>query len=487
MQDNELKTKILEIKSDIKDLDEKIENQKLIQVHLKNQTAIIDIAKEIDALSFEKDEKLSLLENTSGILEEYKNKKKHFIENQGEFKNLLSKTFSDNYYTSLSNRVLEYNPVNSKGHKIPLEKKLSDEEQITRKDINRLWELPNEILKAIRAKDTNLSTELIKEEYKLKAKHFKDELEADTKAVWIKKQINGELRKFIKEIKVYFYGFTEEEASKPFDDRSGDSTLDKHKDHLIEFFEKLEDEPEPKPKFKNGWNTSEICKHLGLERRTYKRYIEANILPDLKGTHHKLNQYKKVLVKKGNRGVKADLNNKYSQFFAYSIEFTDLCKPNEIRYVLPYYKDNTQGISFNLNTKSGRWELMDSFGDKEIKLRKSKSEPKNKKDVLYIEDDPILRKGFDMLVGYFRKFETNHDAVDSIDISLEKIKKLKTKEEKQEYISKIVKDIQTFQHNTIQLNRIVETIPDMELQNEKELFNQVAELIENQLKDSAKK
>ena len=41
------------------------------------------------------------------------------------------------------------------------------------------------------------------------------------------------------------------------------------------------------------------------------------------------------------------------------------------------------------------------------KLRKSKSEPKNKKDVLYIEDDPILRTNltdFSKDIFFIQKF-----------------------------------------------------------------------------------
>ena len=70
---------------------------------------------------------------------------------------------------------------------------------------------------------------------------------------------------------------------------------------------------------------------------------------------------------------------------------------------MPYYKDVTQGISFDLNTSNGEMLFNDSFGKKEIKLnrlpatapkRLKEIEKQNEKNTFYISDDAIYAKSF---------------------------------------------------------------------------------------------
>ena len=108
---------------------------------------------------------------------------------------------------------------------------------------------------------------LEKEEAKLIKKYFKKEKEADEKAFEFKSALNGQLRRFIKEIKIYAFGFPLGEASAPYTDRDDkQSTFEKHYEDMIasstkDFLSELDKLSPKKPD--KGWEKTEISEKTG--------------------------------------------------------------------------------------------------------------------------------------------------------------------------------------------------------------------------------
>jgi hypothetical protein len=486
LQNKELQNKLLEIKAEVKELEIKIADQKKLLPLIKNETALEEIAGEIDLLSNDKDEKLLMLENQKLILEEHQNQKQDFVNSEKSIKDLITKCNNDNVYYALATKVKFYNPVGGNGHRVPLAFKLSDSQKEEKADIDRLWILPRYIIDAVKSEDKELSTKLESEEMQLKKKYFAKEVKLDEEALVTKKRLNGELRKFIKKIKVYPYGFTTGEPSRPFDVRKGKPLVDLHKEGLSTFLGGLNDESteEPKPKYKKGWTIEEISGFLKMERRSYNRLIAKGKIENYKGTNKSLISLRKKVLESGARGQTMMQDKSYSRFLGYSIEFTDLCKPNEIRYVLPYYKDAKKGISFNLNTRTTKWNFVGGFGEKKIALTRNEFVHSSHKqeDLIIIQDDPIFNKGFELTTNIFRKAE-QESAKNSFNFNKEDFKKLKTKEEKKSYFLKGLEKMKTLDSNYQNLNQILKLFPESDKEISDEGFNKIEKIIDRWFKD----
>jgi hypothetical protein len=413
LQDKILQRKILEIKADISEIDININDQKRLLPLLKNENALKDIASEIDSLSDKKQELLIKLEDTKIILNEFENQKKSFVENEKNVKELIDKTFNDNVYKALTARMVYFNPLDGARKKIKPSKPFTKEELEEKVEIDRLWILPRKIIDSLKDKNNELHSRLTEEQDKLLLKYFSKEVEADKKGFEFKKKLNGELKKFIKEIVIYPFGFSLGEPTKPFDDREGESLVSEHKASLKAFLKgfKGNEISKHKPNASTGWEKREISKLLGISQGALRRYVDKDIIPDLSGTKESLKIIQDKLIENNLASAyQTIMHNDYSKFFGFSVEFTDLCKPDVIKYVLPYHQDITQGISFSYNKKTGKTGFGGSFGKKEIKLKRVKAnmpkiiEDKYKdKDIFNVSDDPIYEEAFKLMFNHIGK------------------------------------------------------------------------------------
>ena len=162
-------------------------------------------------------------------------------------------------------------------------------------------------------------------------------------------------------------------------------------------------------------------------------------------------------------------------FGGYKIEFTDICKPDMERYVLPYYENCKQGISFNLNTKNGKWDYQGSFGEKEIKMLRPKTETAKEmekekygdKDIFYVEDDSIYFKGLSLMMKASHSKESEIIDEISAEINKKKFLALETDEERKIMLSKafaqmdvemesLLQSVELFHDGTESINDIPE-------------------------------
>jgi hypothetical protein len=382
--------------------------------------------------------------------------KKNFVDSKEQLQVILEKSNNDNYYYAIQEKLIDY-------ANIP-DGELNKDQVKEKNDLHRIWDLKQVIKDAVNSKD---STEedverLEKEQEKLKKKYFAKEIEADANAYEYRLQLNRELKKFIKRIVLYPYGFPADKPSKPFIDREGESTSKKHTEEALTYIHNLKSETflKYKPKNKNtGWTEAEISRYLDIPRTTLRNYYKKKLLPDVRGTNDSLKKLWKAYMEYGKKSIKSSSENlnreELTKFYAYKIEFTDMCKPDMEKYVLPYYKDVTQGISFNLNTKNGAWDFEGGFGGKEIKMLRPNTDYAKKKlegkRIFYVEDDPVFHKGLHfMLSATNQKWEEILENINSV-FNKENFLKCETPEQMNDFfnnaLSQILIDLKSLQQN----------------------------------------
>ena len=396
--DNQIaERKVLETKAEISELDIKINDQKRLLPLIKNDNELKKIAETINDLGDEKDELIKLLEDQQDNLRKHIQDKQALAKSKQNIQELLELANNDNFYMALQAKLIEYG-------KIP-DGELDAKQKAERKDIYRIWDIKREIKDAVFAKDTELEEKLEKEDIKLQKKYFKDEIEKDSKAYEFRKKLNLELKRFIKRVVYYPFGFPLEEASLPFNHRKGRSTYDKHSEELLEYLEsrKSVSLKDLKPKRKSGWSEQEIITALGIPRTTYRNYVNRKQIPHLVKTKKNLSQVWKAFVKIGKKDIKSSYNNsirdKLMMFGGYKIEFTDICKPDVVKYVVPYHNDPTSGISYNLNRKTKMLVQDFAFG------KSKRNEQIHRPDPIFIKanvlmDDHVDAGSESMVLGY---------------------------------------------------------------------------------------
>ena len=432
IDDKFLDTKIAGVRAEIAEMEIKINEQKRLLPFIKNDNEIAKIADEINKIGDDRDIKANELEDLKLEKSNKQNEKKDFLESQKTIKDLFEKSYNDNFWYAIRGKMIELY------HEVP-EGSLSKAQLKEKKDISRLWDLHLHILDADKAhrdaytdqaKKATLANKekLEKEEADLINKYFKAEYEADQKALEFKNALHGQLRRFIKQIKIYPYGFSTTDASVPYEDRKGiPSTYYTHKEMVLEAEEELlikrieNAEPENKDK---GWMKKEIPKVLEIPSTTYRRYIDLGKLKDYSYTKKNLKplylEFKKRSMEEKAGTIKRTFKADYAKYFSYSIEFTDLCKPDIIKYIVPFYKDRKQGISYEYNSKT-RMLVQDLvFGEV------SNWESGKKIDPVFIKanalmDDHVDECSPDHIVGYIssipRGIQEKVDAQTGVDNS----------------------------------------------------------------------
>ena len=427
IDDKVFRTKLNSLRTELSEIENKIKNLEILSDAVDNVNQKIEYAKQISGYADAKDQVLIKIEDERLKVQKRKKDREEFLENEKNIKNLIKDSETDNEYFALHNMFVPLvtkrdaytKEKNSKENK-PKKLKFSDKEELLYQDLIRLWELHQKIidsgkehLKNTNDKDKESKFQkLKKEEMELRQKYFAKEIKKDEKAFHLKKKLNIELRKIIKYIRFYPYGFPTSQPTKPKGDRKEkESCLDWHRGLLRQFQNEMNgiDPSDLKPSQKNGkWQRKEVMDILGIKSRTtWRRYLEAEpkLDPDKKGFD--IEYAMRWIKKRRGRDVKNSIvkfeNRFFNYFMGFSIEFKDICKKNIIKYVLPYYDDVTSGVSFDLNTETLRMDFNSNFGEKEIKLKRPSRMPKKLREkhqeegIFYIEDDPIYQKALELM------------------------------------------------------------------------------------------
>lgn len=325
--------------------------------------------------------------------------KTEVIQNEKEIKELLGKAHNYNeWYACETMRVdLEAKKFNTGKYECKTISKSDDDK------LDEIWSLDL-------AKTDN------KEKDKIRYKYFSKEIKQDEEAVEMKMKLNALLKKYIKKIEYHPFGFGTIEKTKPFAYRKeGECSCNEKTTTSVQRYlekNKLCNEDNSNLNQKK-WSGSKIMKvlEIGSNSTLTKFFKEGMPDPREKGVSIqdtiKWKQERDFATNNVSRSKKTkSLNTQYKKFAGFSVEFTDICKANMIKYVMPYHKDRKSGIAYNLNTKTRLSEWESNFGDEEIKMSRRREEdgtiskPTNKeKNYIYVEDDKIMKNQLYMMIG----------------------------------------------------------------------------------------
>ena len=101
-------------------------------------------------------------------------------------------------------------------------------------------------------------------------------------------------------------------------------------------------------------------------------------------------------VKSG--AVKRKSRTNLQKYFSFSIEYTDICKPNITEYIVPHHKDRTQGISYQYNKKTKMLVQNFTFGSSNFHASKEVDGDFIRANVLM--DDHVDAMSEDVVSGY---------------------------------------------------------------------------------------
>ena len=101
-------------------------------------------------------------------------------------------------------------------------------------------------------------------------------------------------------------------------------------------------------------------------KKTLTRWIRDKGCPNvLEGA--KISEIAKWYKKHGKEGNGRHLANKeyqeFSKFMGFSVEFTELCKPDSIKFVVPYWQDVTIGNAIEYDTKKKTMFVRDNMSE----------------------------------------------------------------------------------------------------------------------------
>lgn len=342
-------------------------------------------------------------------------------QNQKEIKELLEKAHNHNEWLAYETLRIDLDDKKYSTGKYA-GKNISKSDQ---KKYDDIWSISlmddqiNQLRKGNQTKEKrNKIEELIEKIDTIRYKYFSDEIEKDQEALEMKMKLNALLSRYIKKIEYFPFGLMNIKKTKPYENRDkGElSCSDQIKKRLNEYLEKHNlitvSEPDLKPK---KWTGATIKKVLGISSNSTLKNWLAEGMPDprVEGVSIKdtiLWKKKRDMVNHSVSNSKANrhLNQIYKQFRGFKIEFSDICKPDTIKYVLPYYKNPKAGICYSINRKNQQATWESNFGDVEIKMNRmmEKGKPvKSKKPTIYVCDDKILRIQVFNLIAHIGMYE----------------------------------------------------------------------------------
>ena len=252
----------------------------------------------------EKDEMLSQITQKQNKLQKVRKEMESFVADEKEIKDLFKKIFVDHEYSKRQQMRIDLDERYSKG--------LSDKEEEQRNILNfDRGSLPKLEAQLARLKREYATDEKIeakeKEILKLRKKLFAKEIKLDDDAEKCRIKLQSEIGKVIKRIKVFFFGFPENEMD------FGSSH--EHKKKLIPFHKK---------------HSPEYFKGRGK-------------LPPTEKKQNKID----------------------NRFMGFLVEFTDMAKKNSAKLVVPYWKDTKQGIFLEWDSEHRTLSRQAHFGSKE--------------------------------------------------------------------------------------------------------------------------
>ena len=244
----------------------------------------------------------------------------------------------------------------------------------------------------------------------LRFQYFRKEIEQDRVAYNLKLRLNAFIKKFVREIKVYQFGFSSFMPTPEFHKRRGKpSNLKLHNESLTEFIleydesmnEEIEKANEVQKKGKKEWKQYELMQMLGCkDRKTYRRWVERGMPNVMDGDRLEdaVKWVKKDRITNPRNKINVQKENIAKRFMGFSIEFTEMVNTDIVKYIIPYWKDISCGVSFNLDKKDGTVKWASEFGRKTIKRfrTKSKKAKQKEKNVIYLDEDPYFAKAVDL-------------------------------------------------------------------------------------------
>ena len=214
--------------------------------------------------------------------------KKQFIANEESIKQLLDTAKTTHEHEAFLFQLVDlWDKNDNRGKYKNSGLALTKEEIVKRDELTELWELKSNIASARNEGKQRKILRLEKRSDELRNKYFSEELEKDRMGYIYKMKLNSELKKFVKEVKVYPFGIQVFQATKTFFFRGESlSCLDQHKEHLRDFVMDLDEEqnkqllenPVAVPDKKKGhkeWRQYELKQILGCkDSKTYRRWVE---------------------------------------------------------------------------------------------------------------------------------------------------------------------------------------------------------------------
>jgi hypothetical protein len=392
--------KIYSYRAKIAELEKRIEDiTKLISV-VSNESQLEKYGQEVDELSADRDLQEQKITDEKMTMNRLKEDQEEVLTNEATIKDLIDTCSTDHEHFAFMAKLVDINAKkDGKGEYKDKVTKWTKKDQLLYDEMMELWDSRSRLNHADWEGDDALATEIEERQLELRKKYFAKPMQQDRFGYNLKLRLNFFLKKFIKEIKVYQFGFSQFPATAEFVNRMGKPTsLDRHNKVLNEFLlehdrKQNEEIAKLKPKKpKQGWKQYELMNILGCkDRKTYRRWVargmpnvlEGDTLEDAQSwvrTDRVMNPRNKINVQKGNIT---------KRFFGMSIEFTEICKNETIKYVIPYWKDKTSGVCFDYKRGSLDMKFSGSFGKQNIKWSKTMSKNSKSKDknTFYVSED----------------------------------------------------------------------------------------------------
>ena len=400
---NQYRAKIAEINVQIEDLEKGLK-------FIKSESGLEMFGQKVDALLAEKETQEQKIINEKLTLQNLEDDRLEVLHNENNIKELMEKSSSDHEYMAfMKNLVGILAKKDGRGEYKDKQTKWTKKDQLLLDEMMELWNLRYQLIHADREGDGARIAEVEQRQEELRFQYFRKEIEQDRVAYNLKLRLNAYIKKFVKEIKVYQFGFSEFMPTPEYINRKGKaSNLKRHNESLtkfiLEYDESMNEEiakVKKSKKTKVQWKQYEVMQMLGCkDRKTYRRWVARGMPNVLEGdtledavkwvkTDRIMNPRNKINVQKENIS---------KRFLSFSIEFTEMVNTDIVKYIIPHWKDVSCGVSFNLDKSDGSVKWSNEFGRKTIKRFRTKSKKAKQKEenVIYVDQDPYFAKAIEL-------------------------------------------------------------------------------------------
>jgi hypothetical protein len=377
--------KLLSIRGNIQTLKKKEKNWELAIESLDDDPSSIGmLAKNLTKVKAELEEELINEQKQKDEIARIQDSQKEIIGNEKEIKQLIDKAYIDHEWMAFEE--LRISLTDKRGSEAVLETNhgLSEKEENQWMDMNTLWNFGIEYQKV--ANDPELSNkpterqnqldQIIKDWDGLRNKYFAEEIKKDEEGHEFKSKLAHELRKIIKEIKLFPYGFPQHPPSKA-KANPGKTWLSCEAKHRIELNDWIENhlgedslsartkELLKKEKAGNKIKQIDIQNLFATTKKTLRKWKDLGMPNVLEGAKvsQVLKWYEKANKSKQSSQKKRTENETLSRFMGFSVEFTDLCTSNTTKLVVPYWKNPTIGQAIEYNTEKKEMRVLGQYGD----------------------------------------------------------------------------------------------------------------------------